>query len=342
MTQHARNWTLAAGLGASGLLAWSAMRRRPGMDVRGKVVMITGGSRGLGLELAREFGARGASVAICSRDEAELDRAARDLSSRGITVHHGVCDVSSQSQVENFVQETLRDAGAVDILVNNAGVIQVGPLAKMTIADFQNAMDVMFWGTLYPTLAVLPYMRERGAGRIVNVTSIGGKISIPHLLPYSCAKFAAVALSEGLRAELAPAGIKVTTVVPGLMRTGSHLNALFKGQQEKEYAWFSLGAATPLVSISSKRAARSIVQAAIRGDAELTLSALAVIASTVQGIAPQFVSMVSSVVQRILPSQGRHVEPVRGAEAKARLNSQLLNAANFAGERAAQGLNQIA
>src|SRR5581483_3938828 len=187
-----------------------------------------------------------------------------------------------------------------------------------------------------------PYMRERGAGRIVNVTSIGGKISIPHLLPYSCAKFAAVALSEGLRAELAPAGIKVTTVVPGLMRTGSHLNALFKGQQEKEYAWFSLGAATPLVSISSKRAARSIVQAAIRGDAELTLSALAVIASTVQGIAPQFVSMVSSVVQRILPSQGRHVEPVRGAEAKARLNSQLLNAANFAGERAAQGLNQIA
>ena len=109
-------------------------------------------------------------------------------------------------------------------MVNNAGMIQVGPLATTTKEDFVTALDVMFWGTLYPTLAVLPQMRARGRGHIVNITSIGDLVSVPHLLPYTCAKFAAVGLSEGLRAELGPVGIRVTTVVPGLMRTGSYFS----------------------------------------------------------------------------------------------------------------------
>src|ERR687891_1372920 len=103
--------------------------------------------------------------------------------------------------------------------------------------------------------AVIPLMKRQSYGRIVNIASIGGKVAVPHLLPYVASKFALVGLSEGMRAELLKDGIYVTTVSPGLMRTGSHLNAFFKGQHKKEYALFSIANALPLFSTSSKRAA---------------------------------------------------------------------------------------
>src|SRR5262249_29078614 len=144
--------------------------------------------------------------------------------------------------------------------VNNAGIIQVGPMETMTLADYQEAMRVHYWGPLYTALAVLPQMKQRRAGRIVNITSIGGKVAVPHLLPYVGSKFALVGLSEGLRAELMKDGILVTTVVPGLMRTGSPRNAFFKGQNEAEYAWFKIGDSIPVLTTSAERAARRIVR----------------------------------------------------------------------------------
>ena len=165
-----------------------------------------------------------------------------------------------------MVETVTRHYGRIDILINNAGIMVVAPVETLTRADFERVMAVNFWGVLNPTLEVLPGMRARGTGRIVNITSIGGKIAVPHLLPYSCAKFAAVGLSEGLRAELADTGISVTTVVPGLMRTGSHLNAEFGGEQEAEYRWFALGASAPYpMAIGADRAARLIVRAIKRG-----------------------------------------------------------------------------
>ena len=163
--------------------------------------------------------------------------------------------------------------GQVDILVNNAGIIEVGPVQNMARSDFEDALAVDFWGVLDPILAVLPQMRARKSGRIVNITSIGGKVAFPHLLPYVAAKFAATGLSEGLRAELARDGITVTTIVPGLLRTGSYGNALFKGDKPGEYAWFGLGDNLPGGSISAERAAREIVTATRRGEAERILSA---------------------------------------------------------------------
>src|SRR5204863_2185868 len=161
--------------------------------------------------------------------------------------------------------------GAIDVLVDNAGIIQVGPLETMTQEDFRRAMNTHFWGPLNTTLAVLPEMRRRKTGRIVNISSIGGKISIPHLVPYSASKFALVGLSEGLRAELAKDGISVTTVCPGLMTTGSPRNAFFKGQNQAEYAWFSISDALPGVAMNAEAAARAIIRACKRGDAEIVL-----------------------------------------------------------------------
>jgi len=295
----------ALGVGALALVTARYLARRTrAMSFHGATVLITGGSRGLGLLLAREFGTQGARVAICARDADELDRAAADLEARGIAVLTLRGDVTDASQVDSIVHGVRERWGAIDVLVNNAGIITVGPVETMTLADYHDAMSVNFWGALHAILAVLPSMRERGAGRIVNITSIGGKLSMPHLSPYCASKFALVGLSEGLRAELARDGTLVTTVCPGLMRTGSPRNADFKGQHQAEYAWFSISDALPVASMDAERAARQIVAACARGEPEVTLSVPAKLAARVQGLAPGLVSEVLAVVNRLLPAPG--------------------------------------
>ena len=195
---------VAAGLVIGGITAArAAARRRRWIDLDGKVALITGGSRGLGLVLARELAAEGAKVAICARDQAELARACDQLEALGADVLALTCDVTVPEEVEEALAQVRERLGPVDILINCAGVIQVGSLEAMTPEDYDQALRVHFWGPLHTTLAVLPEMRWRGAGRIVNIASVGGKISVPHLLPYSASKFALVGLSEGLRAALA-------------------------------------------------------------------------------------------------------------------------------------------
>jgi short-subunit dehydrogenase len=314
---------------------------RTDTDLHGQVALITGGGRGLGLLLARAFAAEGCRIAICARDEVELAEAKRDLKQRGVEVVTVTCDIANREQVDAMVDEVNRRLGRVDILVNNAGVIQVGPMSSMTLADYEEAMNIMFWGALYPTLAVVPQMRERRAGRIVNITSIGGKISVPHLLPYSCAKFAAVGLSEGLRAELARDGISVTTIVPGLMRTGSHENAFFKGQPNAEFGWFSLGASLPFISMDAERAASQIVEAAKEGSAERILSLPATVAARVHGVFPGLTADFLGLVNRVLPSgDGGSTGRVRGREAQASSHSALLDALTIFGRSAARHFNE--
>ncbi len=307
--------TLALGataLGAAGVMAGAGVVVGAGILIQrfrmapmnGKVVLITGGSRGLGYAIAREFATLGSRIAICARDQAELDRAAEELRKFQAEVLTVQCDVTDRQQVDTMVSQVTERFGTVDVLVNNAGIISVGPIESQTIEDFRLAMDVMFWGMVHTTLAVLPSMQKRRSGWIANVTSIGGKISVPHLVPYSSAKFAGVGFSEGLTAELSKDGIHVTTVIPGLMRTGSHMNAFFKGDHRAEYAWFSLAATNPLTAIGAQRAARSIVRAIRRGQSELVLSMPAKAAVAIHGLLPGTTARVLGLVNRALPGTG--------------------------------------
>jgi NAD(P)-dependent dehydrogenase (short-subunit alcohol dehydrogenase family) len=330
-TQHL---FLALGAGAiAGLLGGQRAR------LRGQVAAVTGGSRGLGLLLARELGRAGSRVAICARDADELERACRYLRPIG-EVLAVPCDVADRTQAEGFVATVSRHFGRVDVLVNNAGIIDVGPLAAMGVDDFRRAMEVIFWGTVHTTLAVLPQMRARRAGRIVNVTSIGGKIAVPHMLPYGCAKFATVGFSEGLRAELAPDGVRVVTIVPGLMRTGSFQRARFTGRVAEEYRWFSLGAALPVISMDAERAARQIVRAAARGDAERILSLPAQIAARIHGLFPGLTTDALGWVNRLLlpPPDGR--ARAEGLEIDAAGTASLLRALTRLGRVAARRFNE--
>jgi short-subunit dehydrogenase len=316
---------------AVGLTVW---RKNQRMSFRGKVALITGGSRGLGLAMAREFARQGANLMLCARDLEELYAAKKSLDDLPVEVATMVCNVTEQSEVSQLVEATLRTFGRIDILVNNAGQIQVGPLDSMTIEDFENAMNVMFWGPVYTTLAALPRMREQRSGRIVNITSVGAKVSVPHLLPYSCAKFAAAAFSEGMRAELQGSGVKVVTIAPGLMRTGSHLNALFKGSKNGEAAWFSLGASTPGISMSAEQAATEIVDATACGRAERILGTPANLLAHFHGLFPGLTSDLLGLVNRVLP-HGADQNSTRGADTRA-LKSSWLQALTFLGQRAAE------
>ena len=309
MTQGERKLLL---LGAVGLGAWWLYKNlRKTYDFRDKTILITGGSRGFGLVVARRLTQQGARVALWARDNDELRRAADDLEQHGSRPFTLTCDVTNAEQVREAVRQVEEQLGPIDVLINNAGTIVVGPFSTMERADFEHALAVNFWGAYNAVEAVLPGMRARRQGRIVNVSSIGGKISVPHLLPYSVSKFALMGYSAGLRTELANDGIVVTTVCPGLMRTGSPRHAWFKGRHEAEYAWFSISDSLPLLTISAERAADQLLKACARGDAEIVLSLPAKVAAAFQALFPEITASLLSITNRLLPGPEGGSDEVR-------------------------------
>ncbi len=290
--------------GFAGAAAWMAARRLAHVPLQGKIALITGGSRGLGLVLARELGLKGMRIVICARDEEELERARATLAAEGVQATALPGDVADDVCMSGLVADVEENIGPVDVLVNNAGIVQVGPAATMRPDDYRRAMDVMFWGALYTAEAVLPRMRARGRGTIVNVTSIGAAAGIPHLAPYVAAKFALRGWSEALSAEYSRHGVRVVTVVPGLMRTGSFGHALVKGKRYSEASLFALAGSLPLLTSSAERAGRRIVRAIENGDRFVVIGVTAKLLRVAHALAPGAVVRVLSAVNRLLPAAG--------------------------------------
>lgn len=265
------------------------------------LALVAGASRGLGLLIARELGDRGHRVVICARNADELEGARTELAARGHDVSVAVCDVADAEAVDQLIADTEADRGPIAVLITVAGVIQVGPLDALTREHFTTAVDIMLWGPVNTALAVAPRMRRRGHGRIGIVTSVGGLVSVPHLLPYSTAKFGAVGFASGLGAELAGTGVTVTTIAPGLMRTGSHLQAQFVGNQAAEYAWFATSASLPLVAMNAERAAARIVDGVLAGRSWVVLTWVAKLGDRVQALLPRTTSAALGLAGRVLP-----------------------------------------
>jgi len=255
----------------------------------------------LALFLARHICAQGGSVALIARDADELARAKADLAVRGGAVLTIECDLLDAGQIQSAVQQIIDRFGRIDILINNAGIIEVGPLQNMTREDFERAMRLHFWAPFELIAKIVPDMRVWGGGRIVNISSIGGKVAVPHLAPYSASKFALTGFSDAIRAELALDNIHVTTVAPGMMRTGSHVNAKFKGKHDMEFAWFAASAGAPLISMNADRAARKILAACRRAQPSLTLTFAARGAILGNALFPNLTGYMMKFVNRFLP-----------------------------------------
>ncbi|WP_437950435.1 SDR family NAD(P)-dependent oxidoreductase [Sorangium sp. So ce296] len=327
----------AAALGAAALArtAFRALRR---LDLRGRVVVITGGSRGLGLLLAEEFGRHGARVAIAGRDPGALERAEQRLRALGVEVHAVACDLGDRAAAEAFIDGVARAFGRIDVLVNNAGVIQVAPMQDLRVEELEEAMRSNYWSAVYATRRALPHLEKQGrAARIVNVTSIGGRVAVPHLLGYNASKFAMMGFSESLQAELSygsARGPRVTTVIPGPMRTGSIYNAEFGGDPRREFGWFGLASSIPLATIDARRAARRVVAAAREGRAEVKLGLSSHLLSWAHGVAPQMTVRLMGLVNALLPAPRGAAGTTRGRDLRAPAQgSTLLRLSNEAARR---------
>ena len=268
-----------------------------------KVALITGGSRGLGLEIARQICARGGKAALIARDADELARAKADLDRFATEVLTIQCDLLETAQTQSAVQQTLQHFRKIDILINNAGIIEVGPLAHMQFKDFDRAMRLHFWAPFILYFLVVQQMRAKGGGHIVNISSIGGRIAVPHMAPYSASKFALAGFSDAIRADLARDKIFVTTVTPGMMRTGSHIHATFKGDHAAEYSWFNWSRKIPFASISMDRAARKIANACARGKPVLVMPFSAYLIIAANAVFPNLMARVMRTFSRSLPAQ---------------------------------------
>jgi NAD(P)-dependent dehydrogenase (short-subunit alcohol dehydrogenase family) len=273
------------------------------LSFRNKAFLITGGSRGLGLEIARQVCRQGGRVAILARDPEELARAKADLASHGGDVLPVQCDLLDPAQIQSAVQQTLGRFGKIDILINNAGIIEVGPLNHMQREDFERAMRVHLWAPFELIMQIIPEMRRVGGGRIVNISSIGGKVAVPHMAPYSASKFALTGFSDAIRTELARDNIYVTTVTPGMMRTGSQGHAKFKGDHSAEHEWFATSSTLPFASVSAETAARKILVACAKGQPALVMPSTAYLIIAASALFPNLTARVMRVVNGFLPPQ---------------------------------------
>ena len=316
----------AVGTAVLGTVAYRTLRRKALPD--GSVVLITGGSRGLGLAIASRFAQQPLRLVLAARHREELEQAQAELLAKNAHLkpedfYLVTADLSQPEECRRLVAEAIARYGRIDILVNNAGIIEVGPLEAQTIEAFERAMQINFFAALYTTWAALPYLREQSSldgsprrASIVNIASVGGKVAVPHMLPYSAAKFALVGFSQGLHAELRHQGIRVTTVCPGLMRTGGEDHAKFIGNVEAERKWFNLAATMPVLSISAKYAANQIYKAVRNGRAEITITPQAWLAARTAGVFPETVQQVNALVNRYaLPAASADRVPSEGTPA---------------------------
>lgn len=304
---------LAVAAAGTALLA-NARRKARRIDLRGRVVLITGGGHGLGLAISKEFARRGANLAICGRDGEVLTQAQEELREFGVDVLAVPTDAAEPQQVDALVQRVLEHFGQIDVLVNNAGECFVGPAAQLQAHDMEHALRNLFWVVFHPTMAVLPHMRGRQFGRIVNICSIGGRVATPHMTAYNAAKHAVAGFGSTLAIELRRDGIRVSTMTPPPLDNGAALHVHFNGDTDAEFSWFARAQTSRLQATSTERVARAIADAAEHGDTERAVTPLSWIAQRLAGISPNAMSFLLAQVNRFYlpaaPGSLEHTSPM--------------------------------
>lgn len=298
----------------------------PNYSVKHKTAYITGGSRGLGLSLAWNLLAQGAkAVTLVARDEDELARAHEILRADfpEARIYYSVCDVTELPRVTESLSDAIDAMGGIDILVNNAGAILVGPSGSMTREDYEAQLNLHLFAAINTTRVLPDHFKRRRGGRIVNICSMGGKVAVPHMLPYDVSKFALSGFTQGIGAELSPLGVSVTGVYPNVMRTGSPIQAVFKGDHEKEFAWFQTVDTFPGFSMSADLAAKKIIDGIIEGRSEVVLSVPAKARMMFGVFFPETMQLLMGFVSRMLP-HGQSFVRKTGADSSSRFDKSFL------------------
>jgi NAD(P)-dependent dehydrogenase (short-subunit alcohol dehydrogenase family) len=324
---------LALYTGLTAFTVSKVVRYRRRMNFAGRNVLITGGSRGLGLAIAREFANQGARLALLARDPNELEQARSLLYPADVRTYP--CDITDTALLRDTYAQARADLGDIDVIVNNAGSLTVAPESAMTDGDFDLSLRTNYLAPLALIRIALPFMRQRRQGRIINIASIGGKQPIPHMSAYAASKHALVGLSESLRAELVPHNIYVLTVCPGFLDNGAPLSVTYKGHPKQEYRWFA-DAAQSKAAADPADIARRIVQSARDGDAALTYPTLAHLQQSLHNLAPGISQELITLLSRnVLPDdQSPTRTPTKGTRLAQTEEADQMAIANTHGLRA--------
>jgi uncharacterized protein len=231
------------------------------IDVSGKVVVVTGASMGIGEAIAGIFAEQGASVVLLSRDAGRAEAARGRIGHAERTLALS-CDVRNREEIDRVVSLTLHHFNGVDVWVNNAGHGLLDSVAQLDMAACRETFDTNFFGTVESMLAVIPVMKQQGAGTIINVSSVAGHIPLPFHAVYSATKFAMNAFGKAARVELKASGIHVMTVCPGYVRTAFGTNAV-RGQEAKTVR------PTAVRGISAQRVARAVLRGYLKQKPEV-------------------------------------------------------------------------
>lgn len=197
-------------------------------------VVITGASQGIGKETALLFARNGYNVVLAARHADRLEALAHELNTFNHPALAVPTDVKDPQQVQALVERAIAHFGSIDVLVNNAGIYISGPVEEFTLDDWHQTLDTNLWGYIHTIHALLPHFVERGSGTIVNVGSIGGKISVPYLAPYTTSKFAITGLTQALHSELQPKGIHVCGIYPNIIKSDFLERAIFRGKTPED------------------------------------------------------------------------------------------------------------
>lgn len=304
-----RKSKLVCGFLAAGAAGLFLSTLKNNFSFRGKTVYITGGSRGFGLSLAWNLLKEGAIVTLVARDRSEL-QSAKDILLRDFPqakIYLSPCDITERRHLQGSIEHAIHQMGGIDLLINNAGAILVGPFTSLDKQDFEAQLRVHFYVAVDATKIILPHFQERGAGHILNICSLGGKVAVPHMIAYDASKFALAGFSQGIGAELSRYNICVTTAFPTVMRTGSPIQAVFKGDHEKEFAWFQTLDNLPFISMSADVAAKKILQAVAEGRSELILSTPAKLREFIAVFFPEIANAFLSFANHLLPNKDSKV-----------------------------------
>ena len=251
------------------------------MELRDKSVIVTGASSGIGLETARAFARAGSNVVLASRNQGALDRLAGELAAQPGRRLVVPTDVRDREAVKAMVARTVQEFGGVDVLVNNAGLGLDATIAEGSLENMRYLLDVNLFGCIYAIQAVVPHMKHKRSGSIINVSSVAGRISTPYNGLYSATKAALNAISDALRLELAPDGIRVTAVYPGFTVTGFADNLRREMERPRPSRMLR---GTPAGAVG-----RKIVAAARRGDREVYVTFGDAMAVAIKNLAPRLV-----------------------------------------------------
>ena len=231
-------------------------------SMSGKVVVITGASTGIGQAAAEAFAREDATVVLAARSEGRLVRIAADIEKAGGRAIPLAVDVTDRTSVIERMKEVAESQGSIDVLVNNAGIGLLSPVDGMDPEELKRIFEVNFFGLIWCTQAVLPYMIRQNSGRIVNISSVAGKRALPHISAYCASKFAVQAFSDSLRMEVAEHGITVTVLCPPRVDTTFHDTPLMRQKGQRMSA----------PSVSTEYVAAEIIRATRRGSREVVVS----------------------------------------------------------------------